>query len=69
MDSLDHHDEYFFNIHTHEVEHGRRSSWEHLLGPYKTAAEAAKAMETAKHRAKVWEDDDREWRGEHHEHH
>ena len=55
--------EYYFNTRTQMVEKGRQSSWEHLMGPYDTAEEATKALETARKRSQAWDDDDREWRG------
>ena len=55
--------EYYFNTRTQMVEKGRQSSWEHLMGPYDTPEEAAKALEIARKRSQAWEDDDREWRG------
>lgn len=53
--------EYYFNTSTRMVEKGRQSSWEHLMGPYASEEEAAKAMETAAKRSKAWDDDDRKW--------
>ena len=64
MDPHDHKPEYYFNTRTHEVERGKQSDWEFLLGPYATAEEAAKALLIAKTRSKTWDEDDREWRGE-----
>jgi hypothetical protein len=53
---------YWFNTKTGQVEHGRQSLWSHLLGPYDTAEEAARALETARHRTETWDDDDERWR-------
>ena len=53
--------EYYFNTSTQMVEKGRQSSWEHLMGPYGTHEEAAKAMEIAAQRSKAWDADDRKW--------
>ncbi|MFP5360684.1 MAG: SPOR domain-containing protein [Actinomycetes bacterium] len=50
--------EYYFNTRTRMVEKGRVSSWEHLMGPYSTAEEAAGALEIAKARNDTWDDDD-----------
>jgi hypothetical protein len=50
--------EYYFNTRTRMVEKGRVSSWEHLMGPYPTAEEAAGALEIAKARNDTWDDDD-----------
>ncbi len=56
--------EYYFNTQTRMVEKGRLSSWEHLLGPYDTYDEAAKALETAEKRSDAWDEADAEWKGE-----
>lgn len=53
--------EYYFNTRTQMVEKGRQSSWEHLMGPYDTAEDAANAMEIARKRSQAWADDDRSW--------
>lgn len=50
--------EYYFNTRTRMVEKGRQSSWEHLMGPYPSAEEAAAALEIAQMRNEQWEDDD-----------
>lgn len=55
---------YWFNTTTGEVEEGRLSSWEHLMGPYATREEAQKALETARKKSQAWDDADREWQGE-----
>ncbi|WP_084037910.1 hypothetical protein [Demequina sp. NBRC 110053] len=54
--------EYWFNTRTRMVEKGRQSSWEHLMGPYSSEAEAARALEKAQQRTEEWDEDDREWR-------
>lgn len=54
---------YWFNTVTGEVEHGRQSSWTQLMGPYDTAEEAARALDTARRRSKAWDEDDDRWRG------
>ena len=56
--------EYYFNTSTQMVEKGRQSSWEHLMGPYATPEEAARAMEIAAKRSQAWAEDDREWGNE-----
>ena len=56
--------EYYFNTSTQMVEKGRQSSWEHLMGPYATPEEAAKAMETAAKKSKAWDADDKAWGGD-----
>ena len=55
--------EYYFNTSTRMVEKGRLSSWEHLLGPYDTHEQAARAVEIARERTDAWDDEDDEWRG------
>ncbi len=53
--------EYFFNTKTKQVEKGRQSSWEHVMGPYSTREEAEGALEIARHRTEAWDDDDDRW--------
>lgn len=55
--------QYFFNTRTKTVETGQLSSWEDLMGPYSTRAEAERALETAKKRSESWDDDDADWQG------
>lgn len=50
--------EYWYNLSTGQVEHGPQSSWKHLLGPYKTHAEAAQALEKVQQRNEEWEAED-----------
>lgn len=52
--------EYFYNTRTHEVEEGRRSDWSQLMGPYATREEAAHALEKARARNEVWDQQDDE---------
>ncbi|WP_062378389.1 hypothetical protein [Demequina pelophila] len=52
---------YWYNTKTREVEQGHRSSWEHLMGPYDTEAEARHALEIAKARNERWDSDDEDW--------
>lgn len=56
--------QYWFNLTTGQVEEGQQSSWEHVMGPYATREEAAKALDTAKRRNESWDDDDRAWKGD-----
>lgn len=56
--------QYFFNTRTRMVEKGRQSSWEHLMGPYDSAEQAERALETAQERTEAWDEDDAEWRGD-----
>ncbi len=53
---------YWFNTKTGQVEHGRRSLWTHLMGPYDTEEEAARALERARNRTESWDEDDAMWR-------
>lgn len=53
-------DQFWFNTRSRTVERGRRSSWENLMGPYPTAQEAAAALDIARARNELW-DDDGEW--------
>lgn len=50
--------DYWFNINTGEVEQGAHSSWKHLLGPYKSYAEATQAMERVKENNEKWDEGD-----------
>ncbi len=56
--------EYFYNTRTHQVEEGRVSSWEDLMGPYPSREEAEHALDTARKRSASWDEDDADWRGE-----
>jgi len=53
-------DEFWFNSETKQVEEGRQSSWQHLLGPYPTRAAAEHALEQAAERTRRWDADERE---------
>lgn len=55
--------EYFFNTRTKMVEKGQLSSWEDLMGPYRTREAAQQALETAKRRSESWDDADDQWGG------
>ncbi|GAB3189710.1 SPOR domain-containing protein [Nesterenkonia suensis] len=48
--------EYWYNVRTGEVEQGAQSSWKHLLGPYDTYDEAARAMEKVQANNERWEE-------------
>lgn len=54
--------QFWFNTATGEVEVGRRTSWEHLLGPYATQEEAEHALHKAHERSQAWDDEDDAWR-------
>ena len=55
-------EQYWYNTETRAVEVGHRSSWTHLMGPYRTRAEAEQALARAKSRTESWEKDDEDWR-------
>ena len=55
-------EQYWFNTETGAVEVGHRSSWTHLMGPYRTRAEAEQALASAKSRNEAWDKDDEDWR-------
>lgn len=50
--------QYWYNTGTHEVEEGHRSSWQNLMGPYSTRAEAEAALEKARARTEAWDKED-----------
>lgn len=50
--------EYWFNIRTHEVEVDAQSDWSQLIGPYRTHAEAERALEKVESRNRSWEAQD-----------
>ena len=55
---------YYYNTETGQVEQGYTSDWTDRMGPYRTRAEAEKALETAAQRNAAWEQADREWNGD-----
>ena len=50
--------DYWYNINTGQVEEGATSSWKHLLGPYKTYAEATRALDRVQRNNERWEEND-----------
>jgi hypothetical protein len=54
-------DEFWFNVETRQVEHGRQSPWEHLMGPYPTREAAEHALERAHERTEAWDEADEAW--------
>ena len=54
--------QYYFNTRTRMVEKGRVSSWEDLMGPYDTEAQARDALAKAAQRVDDWDQEDDEWR-------
>ena len=53
--------EYFYNLTTKQVEEGRQSPATELIGPFGSAEEARKALETVAARNESWDEDDKEW--------
>ena len=50
--------EYWYNVTTKQVEEGHRSSWQDLMGPYATRAEAEQALAKAAARTEAWDRED-----------
>lgn len=48
--------DYWYNIQNGQVEHGAQSGWKHLLGPYPSYAEAARAMERVQANNEAWDE-------------
>ena len=57
-------DKYFYNVATGEVEHGRQSHSDVLMGPYDTAAEASRALEIAAEKTEQWDEEQLRWEEE-----
>ena len=53
---------YYYNITTGQVEREGQSKAKDLLGPFKTAGEAANALELIREREARKDAEDREWR-------
>ncbi|WP_369054719.1 MULTISPECIES: hypothetical protein [Kineococcus] len=52
---------FYFNVDTGQVEEERgKSQQQHLMGPYATREEAARALETARARTEAWDREDAE---------
>jgi hypothetical protein len=56
--------EYWFNVETRQVEVGRQSPWDKVMGPYPTYAAAAHALEKAHERSEDWDEADERWNEE-----
>ncbi len=53
---------FFYNTRTGQVEElEKKSQIKDLLGPYRTRAEAERALETAHARTEAWDREDKEW--------
>lgn len=60
----EHDGEYWYNLSTREVEHGKQSPGADRAGPFRTAAEAARAPEVMNERSRAWTEDEKreaEW--------
>ena len=53
-----HHDQYWFNTRTGQVEHGAQSLASDLVGPFATEAEAARAPEKLQENARKWAEEE-----------
>ncbi len=51
-------EEFWFNVTTKQVEQGRRSGWQDVMGPYPTRAAAENALEQAEARNEAWDAQD-----------
>jgi hypothetical protein len=53
---------YWYNVETRRVETDEdRSQGDHVMGPYATEAEAARALEIAREKTEKWDAEDRAW--------
>jgi len=56
---------FYFNTRTNQVEElAEKSPSRDLLGPYRTRAEAERAVQSAHERTEKWDQEDREWEGD-----
>ena len=51
-------EQYWFNTKSNQVEKGRLSTAIYRIGPFDTEAEASRALEILRARAKAWQDQD-----------
>lgn len=56
--------EYYYNIRSGQVEQGRQSHGDDLMGPYASMEEASRALEIARDKTEKWDEEDRAWNGE-----
>jgi hypothetical protein len=54
--------EFWYNLVTGQVEEGRVSPWDQVMGPYATRELAENALSRAQERTQTWDDDEDEWR-------
>jgi len=53
---------YWFNVDSGQVEtDATRSQGAFVMGPYDSAEEAGRALETARERTEKWDEEDRRW--------
>lgn len=52
---------WYFNTHTHQVEHGRISSLLDVVGPYDTREEAEHALDDVRSHNEAWVEQSAEW--------
>jgi hypothetical protein len=57
---LDGDDQWWFNLSTHQVEHGPGAPNAERMGPYPSEHEAAEALERARSRTEAWDAEDEE---------
>lgn len=53
--------DFYFNTRTGQVEEGRQSDWQDLMGPYPTREQAQGALASAAERTERWDREDKEW--------
>lgn len=58
LDSAGIPEEFWFNLNTKQVEVGKLTAAPYRVGPFATATEAAKALETLASRSKTWAEED-----------
>ncbi len=58
LDSAGIPEEFWFNLKTKQVEFGKLSAAPYRVGPFTSAAEAAKALETLASRSKTWAEEE-----------
>lgn len=51
-------EEFWFNLKTGQVEFGKLAPATYRVGPFSTAKDAARALETLSSRSKKWDDDE-----------
>ena len=56
--------EFYYNTVTGEVEEGKQSASNRLMGPYESREEASRALEIAAERNAEWERENLAWDGE-----